>query len=553
MNNTFPGFIRHPAPYVYEYLTEEPAPLFRRHFTVREGLNRAVLTVCALGLGDLYINGRPMTRDRFLSPYSNYNKTLWYTEHDVTLLMKPGENVAAAALGNGFYNESLHTAWDFNDADWRDVPKLMLRLILSYADGTTDIIDSDEDWLCDRDCSPYRFNQLRCGETYDSRYAMDWMKPDFDDSGWVHAIPAEKPAGEFRKNPAPPIREFETYNCIGLRHNENDSYTFDFGQNMSGYIRLRANQPAGTKLRITYAEQIEADGSRRDNGFAGGHFYRDCWTQSCELICKDGETVWTPCFSYFGFRYVIIEGYVTPPAATDAQAIFVHQAVTPRSEFSCSDDTLNKLFAFSRMSTYSNLFNMPTDCPTREKLGWANDAQASCEQMVQNYDMSGFYEKWLQDIIDAVNDAGDLPGIIPTHGWGYRWGNGPVSTGILYEIPYRIWQYTGDTAPFVKALPAMVKHLDFLMDKRDGNSGLIATGLNDWAMPPRPGTNPNTPLDYCAHLLVIKMTRYAALAADFAKDAALAENLRAREAKLTDEFKAVYVNADGTVGVDTQC
>lgn len=200
------NFIRHPAPYVYDFLTEEPAPLFRRHFTVRAGLNTARLTICALGLGELFLNGRPVTKDRLLSPFGNYDKTLWYTEHDVTILLKEGENLAAAALGNGFYNESLHSAWNFNDAPWRDVPKLLFRLEMTYDDGTSEVLTGDEAWLCDRACSPYRFNQLRCGETYDANCAVNWMSPDFDDSAWEHAVYADAPAGELRLCPAPPIR-----------------------------------------------------------------------------------------------------------------------------------------------------------------------------------------------------------------------------------------------------------------------------------------------------------------------------------------------------------
>ena len=545
------NFISHPAPYTYEYLTEEPAPLFRRRFTVREGIDTARLSVCALGLGEIFINGRPVTKDRFLAPYGDYRKTLWYTEHDVTILLKVGENVAAAALGNGFYNESLHTAWVFNDAPWRDVPKLLFRLVITYLDGSEEIIEGDERWRTDRACSPYRYNQLRCGETYDANFATDWMLPDFDDSDWIPAVFADAPAGELRLCPAPPIRECTTYECISMRKNASGSYTFDFGQNMSGCIRLRAKQPKGTRLRIIYAEQIEADGSRRDNRLTNPHFYRDCVTQTCEMVCSGGEDVWKPCFSYYGFRYVIIEGFVDAPAPTDATAYFIHQDVTIRSRFRCSDGTLNKLFEFSRLSTLSNLFYMPTDCPTREKLGWANDAQASCEQFIQNYDMRGFYEKWMQDIIDSVSVEGNLPGIIPTGGWGYHWGNGPVSTGVMYEIPYRMWQYTGDTSMLVKTLPAMVTHLDFLETRRDAETGLIADGLSDWAGP-FDGEHPNpTPLPFSTHLLVIKMTRIAALAAGFAEDADLAAALVEREQRLTEEFRAVYVK-DDSVTVKSQ-
>ena len=139
-----------------------------------------------------------------------------------------------------------------------------------------------------------------------------------------------------------------------------------------------------------------------------------------------------------GFRYIEISG-IKNPSLNDVSGVFVHQAVKTRTGFECSDERINKLFKAGQNATLSNLFYMPTDCPTREKLGWANDAQSSTEQMLINFETERVFEKWLTDIHDAMREDGALPGIIPTAGWGYHWGNGPVSDGVLFEIPYRLY------------------------------------------------------------------------------------------------------------------
>lgn len=180
------------APYSPDFSWDDPAPLFRRHFVVEDGLQGAVLSICALGLGEAYLNGRPVTQDRYISPVGNYDKTLWYTEYTITELLHPGDNLAAVALGNGFYNEGLHTAWDFDAAPWRDVPKLLFSLELRYADHT-EHIGSDTAWLCMRARSPYRFHQLRYGEYYDARCQVDWMQPSATEAGWVPAALASRP------------------------------------------------------------------------------------------------------------------------------------------------------------------------------------------------------------------------------------------------------------------------------------------------------------------------------------------------------------------------
>ena len=538
-------FIKSPDPFVKEFRTEAPAPMFRRHFTVGKGLVSAKLAFAALGIGKVFIGGRNVTTDLFVSPVSDYRKTVWYTVYDVTALLSEGENVAAVMLGNGFYNESLHTSWDFDKADWRDSVKLWFELELTY-DERVEYIRSDESWLTDTASSPVRFNELRLGECYDDNFASDWMDPDFDDSGWRHAVIADPPEGKLTLCPSEPIREFEVYNCVRLFRNPRGAYVFDFGQNISGYVHVKAKLPAGTKLHITYAEEIEENGERRDNSIS--NFYRDGETQFCEVTAGEKALDWKPYFSYSGFRYAIVSGFPGEPCPDCISAVFVHQAVRETGHFACSDRTVDKIWKFARMSTLSNMFYSLTDCPTREKLGWCNDAQASCEQTVQNYDMRGFYKKWLHDIFDSMKPDGDLPGIVPTYGWGYAWGSGPVSTGILFEIPSRVLQYYGDDSLLIEAYPYMKKHLGFLESK--AVDGLISHGLPDWALPRDAKDRMPVPLEFTCTLLMIKFLRIAAMAAErLGEDSSVHAE---REKFYTESFMRHYIGSDGRLVMTEQ-
>ena len=534
-------FICFPENMVDSLKYDDPAPIFRHKFNIKEKLITAKLSLATLGIGKVYINEKPLTNNLFITPVSDYTKTVWYNTYDVTDLLRDGENLVAIALGNGFYNVSFEADWAFHKAPWRDSPKLMFYLELEYFDGIK-TVTSNTDWLCNRECSPYRFNQLQMGEIYDYNYATNWMDFNFDDSTWVNAIIAKIPSGTLRENPAPPITEDKVYKCVGSFKNQNGDLVFDFGQNISGYIRLKTKQPVGTKLHIIYAEQLHPDGTRKDNNMS--YLYKEGETQVCDIICGENEIDYRPDFSYSGFRYVIISGAKKPITESDVLGVFVHQDVEIKGDFKCSDELLNKIYYAARMSSLSNLFNMPTDCPTREKLGWCNDAQASCEQMLQNYKIEELYDKWLQDISDAMKPDGDLPGIVPSSGWGYAWGSGPVSTGVLFEIPYRLYQYNNNEEPLKKYYNAFLKHLDFLEGKINDN-GLCAHGLTDWAGPFETREGP-VPLEFVCTVLLIKFYRITSIAAQLVGDFEGVKNLQIKERNLTKVFKDTFMNADGS-------
>ncbi len=193
------------------------------------------------------------------------------------------------------------------------------------------------------------------------------------------------------------------------------------------------------------------------------------------MIASGGEDTFKPMFSYHGFRYVLIEGLREMPSPEKIRAYFTHQDVARRSSFTSGSEVLNYIYNAGIRSTYSNLFWCLTDCPTREKLGWANDAQASVEQTLINFDIVPLFRQWFEDVKSSMRGDGALPGIIPTSGWGFD--AGPICDGLLFELPYRIYLYTGDSSMLCDAIPYFERYIGYL-------SGRIAEGhtftYGDW-------------------------------------------------------------------------
>jgi alpha-L-rhamnosidase len=539
-------FIKAPIPFERAFNREHsPCVLFRRDIDIPKP-GKALVYLCALGYGYAYINGQRISEDLFTAPVSDYRKTLWYNVWNVTDLLKPGQNSFALLCGNGFYNEPFKTAWDFDQAPWRDSPKFILRLEI---DGRT-VLASDESWKC-TDKTPVVFNALRSGEHFDSRL---W-RPDLTTAaaeGFQNAVldPAP-PKGVFRECLCRPIRECAEYKTQRVIKTGQRRFVFDIGQNISGYARLRVKQREGDLLVLRYAEQLKEDNSLEMNNMSSTYFYAESEFMTDKFICNGKDFTWSPRFTYHGFRYVEIEGLDEENAKPETMTgVFVHQDIRTSSSFECSSRDLNELFRIGQMAVYSNLFYMPTDCPTREKLGWTNDAQASMEQMLINFDSAGLFRKWNQDILDAQREDGSLPGIIPSGGWGYHWGNGPVSDGILFELPWQVYRHTGDFSLLIENLPAFRRYFDHL-DTRTGEDGFVAFGFDDWASPEKLEGN-KTPLAYIDAAFIIKFYRIAARAAEFAKDNPGKAHYEDRAAALIKKFQDHYLNEDGSGSVPEQ-
>lgn len=432
-----------------------PTVLFRRNFCF-DGTGKVTLSVCPLGIGYAYLNGKKVSNDLFIAPISDYRKTLWVNEYDVTPLLKKGENELLIEVGNGFYNEGIETVWKHHKAEWRGVPTLWAKLAL---DGK-EILTTDQTWetaVSKATC----YNQIRSGEYFDSRHT--------DDFCWNFAtINQTPPKGTFRKCECEPIREMERIVAVSV-HKSEQGWIFDFGRNISGYVEIDAVIADGQEISFIHSEDVDERGELKWNGL---NIYQKAPFQVDKIIGNGKRIVWKPQFTYHGFQYVEVVGLKNKPTMSLLTAIFIHQKVDVLATFTCSDETLNKIYQAGIASTKSNTFYSMTDCPTREKLGWTNDAQASLEQFLFNFDGEKLLKKWLVDICDAMNTEGDLPGIVPSPDCGY--GHGPICNGIILTLPYLLYKYCEDKETLTTALPYMKRYNAYLLKNAD------AFALGDW-------------------------------------------------------------------------
>lgn len=452
----------------------EAAPYFRKEFCLAEEPVSATAYICGLGFYELRLNGQK-AGDQVLAPlFTQYDKTVAYDVIDVTALLQKGDNAVGVLLGNGWYNECFGNAWNFQDASWRDVPKLLLQIDIYYNEGRTQRIISDPSFLTSE--GPVGFNQLRIGEYYDAtKEQHGWDSPGFDDSRWVPARLAAAPGGTLKTFDMPPIRVTKVLKplaCVQI----GDSWVTDFGQNISGWVRLSDAAPAGTTVQFRYSEKIYPDGSIDQDNINVHHetgglpFHTDRYTFKGE-----GIETWEPRFTYHGFRYVETNRKVY------LEACVVHTDLNQIGSFACDNPLLNKIYESALWSTLTNYHGIPTDCPHREKNGWTGDTLLSAEQILLNFDVSSSYEKWLSDFQDAQRPSGQLPGIIPTGGWGFNWGSGPAWDSAIVLLPWYIYLYTGNEDILEKFYNTMTSYVDYMATRAEGY--IAEFGLGDWCPP----------------------------------------------------------------------
>ncbi len=524
------------------YSLYDPLPLFRKEFRIDAPFGKAEIAVQAPGFGKFFLNGAPITENIFYSATSDYDKILWFDVYDVTHLLKEGANALFAVAGNGFLNESFPTAWYYDSAPWRDAPQFLLCLLL---DGKP-FLWSDDSWRVSREESPILFSHLRSGETVDMRkWDPQRMLAGYDDSRWEKALVRTRPlTAEFKETPCPPVKECKTFSPVSVTALGDGAYLADFGQNISGYAEITLSEEAGQKIALYYAEEVDREGRPKHNGMDGKHYYPQTPFQKCTLIASGKKDTWRPDFAYFGFRYLRVEGLTKAPRAEELTAIWIHQDIARRSKFTSGSDVLNFIYDAGIAATYSNLFWCLTDCPTREKLGWTNDAQASTEQTLYNFDILPLYEKWFEDIKASMFPDGSLHGTVPSTDWPWGHACGPVCDGLLYEMPWKVYLYMGKTKMLLEGLPYFERYAAFLEKKIEEGHKFE---LGDWS---GAGSSAEVPVDLIARMYLVKAADVTAFAKKLSgEDASLWEE-KAKECRLA--VAKLALGEDGRARISAQ-
>jgi alpha-L-rhamnosidase len=525
-----------------------PAPLLRRAFTLDGKLKRARAYVCGLGYYELHVNGHKLG-DHLLDPgYTRYDKRDLYVTYDVTTALRRGKNALGVMLGNGWFNVQTRAVWNFHQAPWRAAPRLLLRLEIEYADGRTDTMVTDSAWKTST--GPVTFDSIYGGETYDARLEKTgWDTAGYDDSDWSPAQVVEAPVGKLVAQAMPPIQADQTLRPQKLTEPKPGVFVFDMGQNCAGFAELRVRGPAGAKVVMKYSERLGKNGLI-ERAEIQQHVPRMDTNQQFQtdtyILKGKGLEKWHSRFVYHGFQYVEVTGFPGKPTLESLRGVFLHSAVPVAGEFACSNPLLNKIWRAGRWSYLSNLQGIPTDCPHREKNGWTGDAHLAAEQGLFNYAPAAVYTKWMNDLGDEQRPTGELPGIVPTSGWGYSWGNGPAWDSAFLLIPFYLYEYCGDTRVLRDHYNGLKLYVDYLTSK--ANDGIVSIGLNDWAP-----FKTKTPADITSTAYYYRDAQIVALAAKLSGNEADAQKYADLAAGIKKAFNdKFYHPATGLYGNGSQ-
>lgn len=473
-----------------------PAPLLRKSFMVEKSVKSAQLAICGLGLHELYLNGKKIG-DHVLDPaQTTYDKRAFYVLHDVTHSLRQGSNALGVMLGNGFFGQNIA----FGGGLAYGEPRVTLVLSIQHTDGTESRIVTDPSWKAEQ--GPVLFDNLYAGENYDARRELiGWSHPDFSDSSWKPVQKMKAPTANLVEQELEPMRKIRPVKPVAILPADKAEWIIDLGQNMTGWLQIRVQEAAGTKIQMRFSELLMPDGKSIDTASTGGHVTGG--DQMDIYVCKGGgkPEEWEPRFTYHGFRYVQISGLSKKPDLKDYTGWLVRTDVARIGTFECSDPLINQFYEVSMWTIENNLQGLLTDCPHRERCAWMGDGHAVGEAASYNFDLRKFWNKTSADMETVLGANKPRPeGGLPHDprapaniSVGKRlcqqarpdWGAATVL------VPWISYLHYGDLQIVETAWPMMVGWMAFLEEFAVKN-GTIKEGYGDWC-PPGSNTEIDTP------------------------------------------------------------
>src|SRR6185437_6658441 len=336
-----------------------PAALLRRSFEVTKSLKSARLYATALGSYRMFLNGHPATDDLLTPGFTDYSKRVQYQTYDVTRQVASGKNVLGAILGEGWFGSGM--TWSGQAYFFQPPPvRLLAQLEIQYSDGTHDNIVSDGSWKAA--ASPILHSEIYSGETYDARdESENWDQASFDDTKWQSATPAPDSSAPVIAQLDTPVRIVQTIAPVSVTP-VNGAYIFDMGQNMVGWARLKASGPAGTRIRMRFAERINSDGSIYTENL------RNADATDTYVLRGGGEESFAPTFTFHGFRYIEVTGFPgTPTAANITGEVASSVSGDPTAHVDTASDLVNHMWSIGIWGQRGNFLSIPTDCPQRDE------------------------------------------------------------------------------------------------------------------------------------------------------------------------------------------
>lgn len=424
----------------------EICPIFQKKFSCDAGV-KAQLSITALGIYEIQLNGQPITEQLFSPGWTNYRARVQVQTYDLTALVRL-ENVLTVTLAKGWFRGRI--AHNHYDA-LAESPRILAELTLISPSGEVTRLPSGADWLWAE--SPIRFSDIYDGEVYDARVQPEDWRPSA-------IVPAPQTA--LISQEGVPITAQERLKPVALIHTPAGETVLDFGQEITGLLEFTVTATAGAEIRISHAEVLDAD----------GNFYTaNLRTAKAQIhyICKDGQQTYRPHHTFMGFRYIRLDQFPGEVNPEDFTGIVVHSQLPRTGYIRTSDPMLNRLYENVIWGQKCNYLDVPTDCPQRdERYGWLGDAQVFVRTAARNFDVKVFFTKWLRDMATEQRHDGALPHVVPVVGiGGWEWEHANFCSGTAWAdagviCPWQIYMAYGDKALLAEHLPMMKKWVEFM-------------------------------------------------------------------------------------------
>jgi alpha-L-rhamnosidase len=531
-----------------------PVPMLRREFELQGTVARARAYVTSHGLYELHLNGQRVGDELFTPGWTSYNKRLQYQAYDVTSLLQRGRNAAGALLGNGWYRGELMGFAGRRNV-YGDRLALLVQIEVTYGDGRREIVGSDGSWKSAT--GPILLSEIYHGETYDARLEKPgWTRSGFDDRDWKSVKLADYGKDTLVAASAPPVKRIEELRPVKVFKTPGGDTVVDMGQNMVGWPKLTVEGPAGTTVTLRHAEVLDK----------AGNFYTENLRVAQQTVRYTlrggGPETFEPHFTFFGGRYVAVDGYPGELTADRLKGVVIHTDLPPGGAFETSSPLLNQLQHNIRWGQKGNFLDVPTDCPQRnERMGWTGDAQAFARTAAFNFDVASFFTKWLRDVAADQYENGSVPHVIPDAltrkdnpaAGAAGWADAAVI------IPWTLYLTHADQRILEEQYPSMTRWLEYVRQR--AGDDLVWDGdfqFADWlayTAPSRearsyPGATTSKDLvatAFFAHStdLLARIARVLGRGDDASRYAELF-------AKIKAAFRAEYVSERGRVGDASQ-
>lgn len=466
---------------------EFPAvPYLRKGFDVKSGIRSAKAYVTGLGYFEFFLNGKKVGNDLLVPNFTNYTSRpnlkyrrgisldekssgfrVSYLQYDITKLLRSGRNAAGAMVASGYFDTRVDRLGAFGS------PRFICQIEITYDDGSKQTIVSDPTWKARK--SGVVHCDIYDGERYDARQEVSgWCNADFDDSSWQNAVERKAPDGKLVAFDTNPDRITETLNPVAFKSNPDGSCTIDFGEMISGHVRLK--NIVGEKDKTIKIK------------------YESVYSQEVSYTFKDSSPVdYAPQFTWYVFRYVTVTGFT--PTADQIVAEAVNTDMKVNSEFTTSNELFNRINKVWQRTEKDNIHSgVESDCPHRERIPYTGDGQAVCSTVMHNFDGAAFFRSWFNSMRDSQDkETGYVPNSAP---WCPGAGGGVAWGAAMSIMPWEYYMNYGDKKVIAENYNASKRQIDYMLTwvKPDGtmhqsrknaidNGDCYWMNLGDWVPP----------------------------------------------------------------------